>query len=101
MSHNSNCFYKKFTAGQMWNLSIYLPLMIGDQIPNNDSEWECYILLLDVLHISMARVLSEDLVQYLEALIEMYLSSFRRCYPLVTIIPKQHYMVHLPSQILK
>ena len=85
----------------MWNLSVYLPLMIGDHIPYDDSEWECYILLLDVLHVCMARVLSVDLVQYLGALIEMYLSSFRRCYPLANITPKQHYMVHLPSQILK
>ena len=84
----------------MWNLSIYLPLMIGDKVPNDDNEWECYLQLLHVLKICMARVLSIDLVQYLEALIEMYLTAFRSCYPLASIIPKQHYMVHLPSQIL-
>ena len=84
----------------MWNLSIYLPLMIGDKVPNDDDQWECYLHLLDVLTVCMARVLSVDLVQYLEALIEIYLTSFRSCYPLASIIPKQHYMVHLPSQIL-
>ena len=84
----------------MWNLSIYLPLMIGDKVSNDDNEWECYLQLLDVLKICMARVLSVDLVQYLEALIEMYLTAFRSCYPLASIIPKQHYMVHLPYQIL-
>jgi hypothetical protein len=74
--------------------------MIGDKVPNDDDECECYLHLLDVLTVCMARVLSVELVQYLEALIEVYLTAFRSCYPLASIIPKQHYMVHLPSQIL-
>ena len=85
----------------MWNFAVYLPLMVGDQIPNDDSDWECYLLLLDILKICMARILSIDLIQYLEVLIEMYLRSFRKCYPEANIIPKQHYLVHLPSQALK
>ena len=85
----------------MWNFAIYLPLMVGDQIPNGDSDWECYLLLLDILKICMARILSIDLIQYLQVLIEMYLRLFRECYPEANIIPKQHYLVHLPSQALK
>ena len=85
----------------MWNFAVYLPLMVGDQIPNDDSDWECYLLLLDILKICMARILSIDLIQYLEVLIEMYLHLFRKCYPEANIIPKQHYVVHLPSQALK
>ena len=78
----------------MWNFAVYLPLMVGDQIPNDDSDWECYLLLLDILKICMARILSIDLIQ-------MYLRLFRKCYPEANIIPKQHYLVHLPSQALK
>ena len=85
----------------MWNFAVYLPLMVGDQIPNDDSDWECYLLLLDILKICMARILSIDLIQYLEVLVEMYLRLFRKCYPEANIIPKQHYLVHLPSQALK
>lgn len=36
------------TASQMWNLAVYLPIFIGDEIPDDD-EWECYLLLLDIL----------------------------------------------------
>lgn len=85
----------------MWNLAVYLPLMIGEQVPDGDSEWECYLLLLDILQICASRVLSFDLVDHLKVLIEMYLVAFRECYPHINIIPKQHYMVHLPTQILK
>lgn len=85
----------------MWNLAVYLPLMIGEQVPNDDNEWECYLLLLDILQICASRVLSCDLVDHLRVLIELYLVAFHDCYPHINIIPKQHYMVHLPTQILK
>ena len=85
----------------MWNLAVYLPLIIGDQIPIGDNEWECFLILLDVLQICMSRIQFTDLVDYLAELIEMYLRKFRECYPLASITPKQHYLVHFPSQILK
>lgn len=90
-----------FTASQMWNLAICLPLMIGDEIPEDDSEWECYLLLLNILQICVSKVISMDLVEYLRVLKESYLSAFCECYPGINIIPKQHYVVHLPNQILK
>ena len=85
----------------MWNLAVYLPLLIGEQVPENDDEWECYLLLLDILQICVSRILSLDLIDHLKVLIEMYLVAFRGCYPHINIIPKQHYMIHLPAQILK
>ena len=85
----------------MWNLAVYLPLMIGELVPECDKEWECFLLLLEILQICVSSVFSVDLVEYLRVLIDMYLTLFRECYPNKNIIPKQHYMVHFPSQILK
>jgi len=85
----------------MWNLAVYLPLMIGDLIPESNKEWDCYITLLEILQICVSPLLSVDLVDYLKVLIETYLSLFRQCYPDKNIIPKQHYLLHFPSQILK
>ena len=90
-----------YTAAQTWTLSIYLPLIIGDKVPQDEPLWECFLLFLDILQIVMARVVSPDLSQYLAALIDDHHKMFQRCYPSATIIPKMHYMVHLPSQILK
>lgn len=96
-----HCLKSYFIAAQMWNLAVYLPLMIGDKVPNGDKEWECYLVLLDILKISTSRLLSADMVHYLGSLIKIYLQSFRDLFPLASIIPKQHYMIHLPSQIFK
>lgn len=86
-------------ASQMWNLAANLPLMIGDKIQEDDYEWEVFLLLLDILQICVSGVLSVDMVDYL--MIKLYLTSFRTCYPEYNIIPKQHYLIHLPTQILK
>ena len=85
----------------MWNLAVSLPLMVGDLVLHTDEEWECFLLLLDVFQICVLPVVSVDLVPYLTVLIEMYLSAFHKCYPAKNIIPKQHYMTHFPSQMLK
>ena len=85
----------------MWNLGVYLPLMIRSKIPENNQEWECYLVLLDILKICISRTLSPDLIEYLEVLTRIYLAYFHKCYPTVNIIPKQHYMLHFPSQIKK
>ena len=85
----------------MWNLVVYLPLMVGDLVPEDEEQWECFLLLLDILQICISPVISIDVVQYLTVLIKMYLSAFCKCYPDKNIIPKQHYMIHFPSQILK
>ena len=88
-------------ASQMWNLVVNFPMMVGDLVPEGDNEWECFLILLEILQICVTWISSADLVEYLKVLIEAYLSTFSECYPHARIIPKQHYMIHLPSQILK
>jgi len=96
------CILHVCAASQMWNLAVFLPLMIGEQVPDDDDdEWECDLLLLSILQICVSCVLSFDLVDHLRVLIELYLASFRKCYPHMSIIPKQHYLIYLLSQILK
>ena len=75
--------------------------MVGEQVPDDDNELECYLLLLDILQICSSCVLSFDLVDHLRVLIQLYFVAFRTCYPHMSIIPKQHYLLHLPTQILK
>ena len=58
-------------------------------------------VLLAVTKICVSRMVSFDLVDHLGVLIELHLVSFRKCYPHMSIFLKQHYLVHLPSQILK
>ena len=42
---------------------------------------------------------SHDTISFLRVLIEEKLDLFKKLYPESSMIPKQHYMVHYPSQI--
>lgn len=88
-------------ATQMWNLAINLPLIIGDKVPCDNKLWECFLLLLDILQFCTSRISSAAQAGIIEALVHDHHQIFTRCYPTASIIPKMHYMVHFPSQILK
>ncbi len=85
----------------MWNLAINLPLMIGDKICLGDENWECFLLLLDILQLCTTRVASSAQAGILEALIHDHHQLFIRCYPGANVTPKLHYMVHFPRQIIR
>ena len=88
-------------AAQMWNLATYLPLLIGDRVPHNDNHWECYLLLLDILQLCTTKSSSAAHAGILEALIYDHHHQFISNYPGATVIPKMHYMVHFPCQIIR
>ena len=58
-------------------------------------------LLLRISKLCTARLISAPLTIYLAALIEQHHQEFKKCYPLVNMTPKTHYMVHIPDQILR
>ena len=85
----------------MWILTTYLPLLIGDRVPPDTDQWECFLLLLEILYVCTARLTSKDLSQYLAGLVEEHHRQFRRCYPSVPFTPKLHVMVHFSNQIIR
>lgn len=89
------------SASQAWTFATILPLLIGHKIPEDDLNWECYLLLVQILQISTAKVSSEPSSLYLAALINQHHQLFIRCYPGVKLIPKAHYLIHFPKQICR
>ncbi len=64
--------------------------LVGDLVPEGCEVWDLYILLLNL----------PDQISYLRILIEEHHLKFRKLYPDKTMIPKMHYMLHYPRQIL-
>jgi hypothetical protein len=89
-------WYLLFIASQMWNFATLLPLMIGDRIPDDNSKWECFLLLLEIIKMCTAKVTSTKESDYVKILIEQHHALFKICYPGVSFTPKMHYMVHFP-----
>lgn len=56
---------------------------------------------MKICEICVSPKLSKDTVAYLELLIEEHHEHFRQVYPNESVIPKMHFMVHFPEQILR
>lgn len=87
-------------ASQMWCLARMLPLIMGDLIPETDENWENFLRLLKIEEIVFAPSCNVQLAAYLAVLVQEYLEQFTKLYDR-RIIPKQHYMVHYPRQIVR
>ena len=85
----------------MWLLGRILPLIIGDCVTNDDDYWLLFLQLMEIVDLLFAPKLTEDHAAYLSALISDPHHDFRWLYSSHTIIPKMHFMVHMPRLIIK
>ena len=85
----------------MWCLGRLLPLMIGDKISEGDPYWNNYLLLLTIMDYVFAPTLSADTSAYLKEIINDHHKAYKQLYPHKSILPKMHYMIHLPECIEK
>ena len=85
----------------MWLLGRILPFVIGDAVPEDDERWANYLLLMDIVDLLFSPSISEDSCAYLSALINDHHENFVDLYPGSSIIPKMHFMVHMPRLALK
>ena len=85
------------TATQMWCLGRFLPLLIGHLVPEGDIFWDNFLMLLTIMDYVFAPVTSADKADYVAMLVEDFLTDFKDLYPERRLIPKMHYMIHLPS----
>ena len=87
------------TASQAWCLGRYLPLLVGDVVPTDDEKWENFLCLLKIIQFIFAPIIIDDEVDYLQMLIEDYLTCFVELYPYRPLVPKMHYLIHMPTWI--
>lgn len=90
----------KMTASEMLCFSKYLGLIIGDLIPSSSQAWSLYLLLKQILDITLSKSVRPGDAILLKTLIsdhhELYLKLFN-----VHLKPKHHHMVHYPFIIEK
>ena len=77
-----------------------LPLLVVEYIEEKDSHCECFLLLLEIVHICLSPVVSKDLCVVLQVIVEEHHTLFKEVYPNETITPKMHYMCHYPEFML-
>lgn len=88
-------------ASEMWCLARLLPLMIGHFVPEDDRHWQLFLLFRTIMDYVFAPATTPDNIAYVRGLISDYLSGFFQLHPDCPMIPKQHYLVHVPMWMEK
>ncbi|XP_015764291.1 PREDICTED: uncharacterized protein LOC107343243 [Acropora digitifera] len=91
----------KQSASQMWCLFRFLPIIIGERIDVEMEEWHCLLILWNIVQICTSPAIRKDDIPYLRILIEEHHTLFKRLYPNASIIPKMHFLVHVPDDIAR
>lgn len=87
-------------ASQMLTLIRNLPFIIGALVTQGDDHWTCFLLLRKIVDILMSTVLPDSTSATLRLLIADHHSMFVALYGKEKYIPKMHFMLHYPHQIL-
>ena len=95
------CILTWFLASQMWLLGRILPLVIGDYVPEDDEHWRLYLQMMDIVDILFAPSTSDDYAAYVATLISDHHHDFCRLYLHSSILPKMHFMVHMPRLMIE
>jgi len=86
-------------ASQMWCFGRLLPVMLGEFVQEGDQNWECFLLLLTITDYIFAPSISKDVLPYVQQLIQEHHEMFKEVYSSCNLIPKMHYMIHIPKWI--
>ena len=84
-------------ASQMWTLGRLLPVMIGHIIPEDNTHWLHYLEILDIMDLLFSPFVRPETPGYLEVLLEQNLQAFLDLYPDHSILPKMHFLTHMPN----
>lgn len=90
----------KTSASEMKILVMYFGLIVGSNVPENNSVWEVYILLRQILDKLFSQKISRAKIDLLAHLIEEFLRKFTEVTQM-NIKPKFHFLVHYPQMFLK
>ena len=86
------------SAMQAWILCRLTPFMIGDFIPPSD---DYCLLMLEIADYLFVPIISADEAANLSVLIEEHHQTFSQLHTSSAVIPKMHYLIHMPRLIVK
>lgn len=86
----------------MWLLARILPLLVGDYVDEEeDQHWQLYLQMMNIVDLIFCPKTSHDHAAYISTLISDHHSTFSQLYDGRSIIPKMHFMVHMPKLMIR
>ena len=101
ITFNDQESYKmKLTAEQARVFLKNLPFILIRYVQPENPYYQLLLQIVLIVQICFSPVTSDARVQELRDVIELHLKTFKELFPLKNIIPKMHYLIHIPDQIL-
>ena len=88
-------------AAQMWLFGRILPMLVADHVPDDDEHWQNFLVLMEIVDHLFCPQVTEDQAAYVATLISDHHHDFCELYPDHSIIPKMHFMVHMPRLMIQ
>ena len=89
----------KYKAAQARIFLRLLPFFIAPFVDTNNEYYTFLMELIQIVQIIMSPVITIDTIQHLKQLIAEHLTKFTMLFPDKNILPKQHYLIHIPNMI--
>ena len=89
----------KYKAAQARLFLRLIPFILRSLIPVDDDYYTLVIELIELRQIVFAPVITLPTINLLKGKIGEHLRNFKEHFPNISITPKQHYMIHIPSMI--
>ena len=88
-------------ASQMKTLVRLFPFIVGEYVPESDEHWSLLLTLWDICTMVTSFTVTEEDATDIAWKIEVLLETYCELYPNSSFVPKMHYLVHLPDEILR
>jgi len=89
------------SASQKLELLLILPQLLNLDAVVNSAAWDVYLKLRMCMDYILSPVLEKDSLPFLAGLIDSYIKEFKENFGEEKLIPKHHYMMHIPSLMEK
>lgn len=99
---SDNLKYNRFkmSASEMYSFLHYLPLLVGEFVPNKDPVWQFLLMLLELFDYVFKTEFSDSNISYLRKLIKKHHEEYLKLFK-TKLTPKHHIITHYPTIIKK
>ena len=89
----------KYKAAQARLFLRLIPFILCSLIPVDDDYYTLVVELIELCQIVFTPVITLPTINLLKGKIGEHFRNFKKHFPNISITPKQHYMIHIPSMI--
>ena len=97
--HRNESYKFKFKAAQARLFLPLLPFILSSLLPTCDEYYTMIKELVEICQIVFSPVIRRSSTNLLKWKVGVHLQNFKDQFPEVNIIPKQHYLIHIPTMI--